>query len=173
MVNYYGLDDEDISHHTNYKTIMQYQQKDQELVKIAQSNKDYSVQYFHGADKKYSLIYRNRKIVIPKQLEKQVVEWYHNALCHPGETRTELSISQHFYWKNLRKTVHEVCTKCKACQFLKRNKKLYGKLPPKEAETKLWLFSAFPLLLLFGTKDVSWNNLASISISLSQIFTVH
>ena len=26
---HYGLDDEDISHPTNYKTIMQYQQKDQ------------------------------------------------------------------------------------------------------------------------------------------------
>ena len=77
-------------------------------------------------------------VVIPKQLEKQVVEWYHNALCHPGETRTELSISQHFYWKNLRKTVHEICTKCKTCQFLKRNKKQYGRLPPKEAETIPW-----------------------------------
>ena len=76
--------------------------------------------------------------MIPKQLEKQVVEWYHNALCHPGETRTELSISQHFYWKNLRKTVHEIYTKCKTCQFLKRNKKQYGKLPPKEAETIPW-----------------------------------
>ena len=27
---YYGLDDEDISHPSNYKTIMQYQLKDQE-----------------------------------------------------------------------------------------------------------------------------------------------
>ena len=24
------------------------------------------------------------------------------------------------------------------CQFLKRNKKQYGKLPPKEADTNLW-----------------------------------
>ena len=38
--------------------------------------------------------------MIPKLLEKQVVEWYHNTLCHPGETRTELSIAQHIYWKN-------------------------------------------------------------------------
>ena len=135
---HYGLENEDISHPTNYKTIMRNQQKDKELIKIAQNNKDYSIQNFHGADKKYSLICKNRKIVIPKQLEKQVVEWYHNALCHPGETRTELSISQHFYWKNLRKTVHEICTKCKTCQFLKRNKKQYGKLPPKEAEIIPW-----------------------------------
>ena len=99
---HYGLEDEDISHpqkKTNYKTIMQNQQIDKELIKIAQTNKDHSIQNFHGADRKYSLIFRNHKIVIPKQLENQVIEWYHNAFCHPGETRTVLSISQHCYWK--------------------------------------------------------------------------
>ena len=35
----YGLEDEDISYPTNYKTIMQYQQKHKELIKIAQNNK--------------------------------------------------------------------------------------------------------------------------------------
>ena len=30
---YYGLEDEDISHPTNYKEIMQYQQKDKEIDK--------------------------------------------------------------------------------------------------------------------------------------------
>ena len=68
----YGLEDEDISHSTNYKTIMQNQQKDKELIKIAQNNKDYSIQNFHGADKKYSLICKNCKIVIPKQLENKL-----------------------------------------------------------------------------------------------------
>ena len=115
---------------------MQDQQNDKDLLKIAQNSKDYSIQNFHGADKKYSLICKNRKIVIPKQLQKQVVEWYHNALCHPGETRTELSISQHVYWKKLRKTVHEICTKCKTCQILKRNKKQYRNLPPKKWRRK-------------------------------------
>ena len=71
---HYGLENEDISHPTNYKTIMRNQQKDKELIKIAQNNKDYSIQNFHGADKKYSLICKNRKIVIPKQLEKQVID---------------------------------------------------------------------------------------------------
>ena len=84
------------------------------------ADKDYLMKQFHGTDKKYSLICRKHKIVIPKLLEKQVVECYHNALCHPGEACTELSIVQYFYWKNLRKTVHEVCSKCKACQFLKK-----------------------------------------------------
>ena len=92
---------------------------------------------FHGTNKKYSKICRNCKIVIPKQLEKQDVEWYHNASFCPGEICTELSISQHCYWKNLCKTVHRVCTKYNAWQFLKRNKKHYRKIPPREAETRL------------------------------------
>ena len=32
---HYGLEDDNISHPTNYKTIMQYQQKDKERIKIA------------------------------------------------------------------------------------------------------------------------------------------
>ena len=62
--------------------------------------------------------------MIPKLLEKQVVQWYQNALYHPEEIRTDLSIAQHFYWKDLRKTAHEVCSKCKVYQFLKRKKNM-------------------------------------------------
>ena len=47
---HYGLDDEDMSHPSNYKTIMQNQQKDKELIKIAQTKKDHFIQNFHGAD---------------------------------------------------------------------------------------------------------------------------
>ena len=52
----YGLEDEDISHPTNYKSIMQNQQKDKDLITIVQTNKDYSIQNIHGFNKKYSLI---------------------------------------------------------------------------------------------------------------------
>ena len=46
--------------------------------------------------------------------------------------------SSTYLLENLSKTIHEVCSKWKVCQFLKRNKKQYGKLPPKEAESKHW-----------------------------------
>ena len=36
-------------------------------MKIPQNNKYYSTQNLYEADKKYSLICKNRKIVIPKQ----------------------------------------------------------------------------------------------------------
>ena len=86
----FSLEKEDILHPVNYKTIMQYQQNNKPLIETTKLKKDYSIKFFHGADKKDSLICTTHKIVIPKLLEKQVVEWYHNALCHSGETHTEL-----------------------------------------------------------------------------------
>ena len=59
-------------------------------------------------------------------------------LCHPGEIRTEHTIRQHFDFKALRTTVHEVCKKCLTCQRAKTTNQKYGKLPPKQAETNPW-----------------------------------
>ena len=39
-------------------------------MKIAKLNKDYSIKHFHGVEKKYSLIYRKHKIMMPKLLKK-------------------------------------------------------------------------------------------------------
>ena len=76
--------------------------------------------------------------MIPKQIQKTLVEWYHNLLCHPGETGTILTIGQHFHWKGLQKSVHDVCSKYHTYQFRKCNKRNYGKLPNKQAETQPW-----------------------------------
>ena len=73
-----------------------------------------------------------------KHIQEQTVQWYHNILCHPGKTRTEATISQHLYWKNMRKDVKNLCLKCPICQMNKRNKKKYGHLPEKEAEATPW-----------------------------------
>ena len=119
------------THPTNYKTIKFYQQKDKNIIKIAKTDKNYSIKQFHGTGKKYLLICYHDKIIIPKQIQTRIVQWYHDTLSHPGK---ELTISQYFYWKNLNKTVQDVCTTCDTCQRLKRNKKNYGKLPPKQSE---------------------------------------
>ena len=34
--------------------------------------------------------------------------------------------------------MHNICSKCHTCQFLKRKKRNYGKLPAKQAETQPW-----------------------------------
>ena len=59
-------------------------------------------------------------------------------LFHPGETRTEHTLRQHFDWRGLRTTVHDVCKKCPTCQRAKTKNQKYGKLQPKQAETNPW-----------------------------------
>ena len=77
-------------------------------------------------------------MVIPQGLQKRVMQWYHHTLCHPGINQTEETISQHFYWKNMRDHItHDVST-CSVCQKQKKQHKKYGLLPEKEAEYKLW-----------------------------------
>ena len=85
-------------HPISYKTIMAAQLKDKHLLKCSKTgDKNYSVKTFQGADKVRKLICYKDKIVISKSLQKRVVLWYHNHLQHPGETRTELCVKQHFY----------------------------------------------------------------------------
>ena len=51
-----GLEDEDISHPTYYKPIMQYQQRDKDIIQIVLTDNDYSMKNCHRSNKKYPLI---------------------------------------------------------------------------------------------------------------------
>jgi hypothetical protein len=101
-----------------YSCIAHEQHKDKATVD-ALAIKAYTVNTFHGGNKQWDLAIFKDKIVIPKALQNNVVSWYHDQLCHPGMTRTELSITQHFYWKNLQKDVEKVCKKCHTCHMTK------------------------------------------------------
>ena len=68
---------------------MKHQQEDIELLATAQKDNSYVIKDFTSAGRVRKLICLNDKIVIPKTLQKHVVQWYHVQLCHPGETRTE------------------------------------------------------------------------------------
>ena len=79
-----------------------------------------TLQSFRGGGKHHDLVCKNDKILIPKVLQKRIVQWYHDILCHPGTTRTEATIRQHFYWNNLREDVIDICSKCPTCQINKK-----------------------------------------------------
>ena len=106
LAEHYGIEKNDLpkaTYPTKYKTIMSHQLKNKSLIKLIKNKvKYYSNKEFNETGKKYSPICYKDKIVIPKDLQKRVIEWYHHTLCNPGETRTELSIAQYFYWKGLR-----------------------------------------------------------------------
>ena len=122
----------------NFKHIQRAQQNDKSLLTKARTHADYATKSFRGGGKDRLLVVKNDKIVIPSTLQKELVQWYHTMLCHPGETRTEATIAQHFTWKGLRNNVHDICSKCHTCQITKRTKKKYGHLPEKEAEAEPW-----------------------------------
>jgi hypothetical protein len=142
LADHYGLEDSDLPddiYPLQYQLIQKCQKTDKALIKkIKEKTLNYHLKSFHGGGKTRNLICHKDKIVIPDILQKKVVSWYHNILCHAGETRTEQTIRQQFWWPNLRDTVHELCSKCDTCQRTKRTSKKYGHLPAKEAEADPW-----------------------------------
>ena len=84
------------------------------------------------------LICKNYKIIVPKNLQNYVVYWYHTHLLQSVTERTEASISQHYYWHNLRNKIHTDINFCTECQKNKKQNIKYGKLPSKEAEAIPW-----------------------------------
>ena len=50
----------------------------------------------------------------------------------------ELTLNQHYYWKNMRGTVQRVCKACAVCKRTKSRNTKYGHVPAKSAETIPW-----------------------------------
>ena len=91
----------------------------------------------HGGET-YELVTKGERIVLPASLQKKAVEWYHYTLLHPGETRTEATIAQHYFWKGMRDTVKKACARCPTCQLTKKTSQKLGHLPSKKAEIRPW-----------------------------------
>ena len=95
----YGYDDADLPdspYPIRYHDISKAQKTDAKLKQKLVSHNDYTLDTFRGGDQNHRLICQNSKICLPAALQKKTVEWYHEMLCHPGETRTEHNIRQHF-----------------------------------------------------------------------------
>ena len=130
-----------------FSIIAKYQKRDEKLQERLREDSRYRMTPFHGGENnEIKLITRDEKIVIPEELQDRIVEWYHTFLCHPGETRTEQTIRQHFTFKGLRTKVKSHCSKCKICQLTKKRNKKYGHLPEKEAEVIPWMILCVDLI---------------------------
>ena len=99
-----------------YHNIAKARETDAKLKQKLVSHKDYTLDTFRGGDQNHRLICLNKKICLPVALQKKTVNWYHEMLCHPGETQTEHTLRQNVYWKGLPTTVHKVDKKCPTCQ---------------------------------------------------------
>ena len=133
----YGYDNKDLpdsAYPIRYHDIDKTQKTDAKLKQKLVSHKDYTLDTFRGGDQNHRLIFRNIRICLPAALQKKTVDWYKDMICHPGETCTEHTFRQHFDWKGLCTTVHDVCKKCPTYQRAKTTNQKFGKLPPKQAE---------------------------------------
>ena len=142
----------------SYQEIESRQKVDEEIKKLLrEKSEQYKQTRFDFGDTQYSLVTRDGKIVVPKALQKSGVKWYHELLMHPGETRTELTMGQHFTWRGMRKTVEDICGKCQACQLQKPKLKRLGHLPPKLPEEIPWERLCIDLIgpYTIGSKDKS------------------
>jgi hypothetical protein len=116
------------------RVISKHQQKDLELLRKAKRDPAYGSVELEGV----TLIAKHGKVMVPTTLQSQVVDCYHELLQHPGMTRMEATIRHVFDWRNLREMVEEHCRTCHACQLRKKQRKKYGHLPPKSAESTPW-----------------------------------
>jgi len=60
------------------------------------------------------------------------MNWYHDALIHPGQTRMKESVLEYYVWPNATNEMYEFIDLCNGCQIDKStNKGKQGKLPLK------------------------------------------
>ena len=121
-----------------FSKILEEQERDNDLQAKLQQSEVYQKKTFQHSDKSYDLITRDDKIVLPQSLQQMATEWYHLHLLHPGETRMELTLGQHYCWTGMRKTIQRVCRACQVCKAAKPSSKKYGLLPPKNPEVIPW-----------------------------------
>jgi hypothetical protein len=128
------------THPLSFSMLDKAQILDKTLMKALNLDKSlYHLHSFHGEGKTKDLISYKEKNVVPKKLQRHIVDWYHTVLCHPGITiRTEGTIGQHLWWPKMRQHITEYVQSCPICQKSKRKIKKYGLLPPNGAESEPW-----------------------------------
>ena len=136
------------------------QQRNQSLQRaLAKPKSKYTRNEVRGGKHTHTIIKCDGKIVVPMELRKRILKWYHNTLMHPGMTRLVKTIQMHFTWPGLVKDAENHCKHCHTCQITKRTKKKYGHLPPKVAEVQPWDTLCIDLIGPYTVKQVgskSW-----------------
>ena len=138
LVEIYGVDQLDVNTFPpTYQTINKNQRKAKELVEQLKCA-NYHTKYFREGRNMFMLICNNYKNFVPTILQKCVVNWYHTYILHPGKVRTEATISQHYYWLQLRDDILTHIKVCNTCHKKQKQNLRYGKLTAKEVEAIAW-----------------------------------
>ena len=113
MADRYGLNKDDLPSDAfpiTYQLINREQNNDKTLLAtIKNGAKFFSLKVFHGGGRSSWLLCYKDRIVIPKGLQKWVVQWYHHTLCHLGINRSKETISQHLYLEKYERRHYTRC----------------------------------------------------------------
>ena len=111
------------------RLIQKLQAKDKNIQRLVKEHPD---QFSRMNLEDASLITFKNRIYLPTTLRARVIEWYHEYLSHPGQTRMDKTMSQTLYWPKMAAQIDNHVKKCKKCQLSKNPRKEYGHLPPKQ-----------------------------------------
>jgi len=124
--------------HLPYAEIVHRQKQSAKIKAFLLKAGEYQLTDFKFGDQTFKVATKAGKIILPTALQSKAVHWYHDTLLHPGETRMELTMGQHYTWEGMRKTIQRVCKRCVYCPFNKPKLKKMGHLPEKKAEEIPW-----------------------------------
>jgi hypothetical protein len=128
------------------------QDKDKSLMKqLMKSDHKYKLTKIERT----AVLTMNGKIFIPTAIRYSIIGWYHQYLSHPGATRIESTIQNTTTWPGLTHNVQSHYNTCKLCQFNKKTKKQYGKIPVKIAEATPWEIVQVDLIEPWTVKNPS------------------
>jgi Integrase zinc binding domain len=120
--------------------------------KTGLSKPHYYMQHIEG----YELLCYKDELYIPQSFRhnQNVLSCYHEYLLHPGQTCIEQTIRNTMTWPGLTQDVERLYSTCLVCQLTKKERgcKKYGLLPPKVAESDLWVMFCVDLVGLFTIK---------------------
>jgi hypothetical protein len=131
--------------------IFMEQMKVQGLREKGLSQSHYSLQHIEG----YKILCFKDKIYIPQPLRQRVLFWYHAYLLQ--------TIRNAMTWPGLMH-VERFCFTCPICQFTKKERKKYGLLPPKLAESDPWVIVCVDLVGPFTRRPLSKHSLCLLSL---------
>ena len=124
-------------HPFHFTTIRQYQQNDEQVRQLPQTDPDnYEIRRFGEVDLVCKRNANNNfQFRLTDDMVRPIVRWYHAATMHAeGMDRLESSIKRHFYHPMLRPTIRDVVRSCHICQTMKRDgNRQHGELAPREA----------------------------------------
>ena len=84
------------------------------------------------------------KIALPQNMVPQVVQWFHQVLGHPGQTRLRETLMQRYYHPQLRRQIDQF--QCEHCQRYKLAGRGYGLLPERQVRVAPWEEVAIDLI---------------------------